>query len=419
MAFTSLNHHLDLLWLHEAYLRVRRDGAVGVDGLTADDFDKDLEGNLRSLLERAKSGTYQAPPVRRAYIPKGDPTGELRPLGIPTFEDKVLQRAVLMVLEPIYEQDFYDCSFGFRPGRNAHQALDVLWQSLTEVQGGWVYEVDIRKYFDNLDHAHLRNMVGRRIRDGVLLRLLGKWLNAGVWEAGRRTHPSTGSPQGGVVSPLLANVYLHYVLDDWWEQEVKPRLGGAAHLIRYADDFVLVCQRESDARRVQEVLPKRFGKFGLTVHPDKSRLVRLERPGGGRKDEGGTGSRPGTFVFLGFTHYWGKSRRGNATVKRKTAGSRLRRVVREIKEWCRNNRHRPIPEQHQTLSQKLLGHDGYYGVTGNYGSLSLLRRLVEGVWRKWLSRRSWDSALSWGPFKELLKRFPLPPPRVVHSVCRS
>jgi RNA-directed DNA polymerase len=234
--FTSLNHHLDRHWLYEAYLRVRRDGAAGVDGQTADDYQRDLQANLDSLLERAKSGTYRAPPVRRAYIPKGDGSGEQRPLGIPTFEDKVLQRAVLMVLEPLYEQDFYDCSYGFRPNRSAHQALGALWQQLLREEGGWVLEVDIRKFFDTLDHARLLELLSRRVRDGVLLRLIGKWLNAGVWEEGRTTHPTTGSPQGGVISPLLANIYLHYVLDEWWEREVKPRLKGRAFLVRYADD---------------------------------------------------------------------------------------------------------------------------------------------------------------------------------------
>jgi len=287
--FTSLNHHLDRHWLHEAYLRVRRDGAAGVDGQTADDYQRDLQANLDSLLERAQSGTYRAPPVRRAYIPKGDGSGEQRPLGIPTFEDKVLQRAVLMVLEPIYEQDFYDCSYGFRPHRSAHQALGALWQHLLQDEGGWVLEVDIRKFFDTLDHARLLELLSRRVRDGVLLRLIGKWLNAGVWEEGRTTHPTTGSPQGGVISPLLANIYLHYVLDEWWEQEVKPRLKGRAFLVRYADDFVLVFTDKGDAQRVHEVLPKRFGRFGLTVHPGKTRLVPFRNPAV-RPGRGGPGA---------------------------------------------------------------------------------------------------------------------------------
>ena len=235
MGFTSLNHHLDLAWLREAYRRTRKDGAVGVDGQTAADYEQHLEANLQWLLERAKSGTYRAPPVRRVHIPK-DTGGDTRPVGIPTFEDKVLQRAVVMVLEAIYEQDFYACSYGFRPGRSAHQALDSLWKQTMQVGGGWILEVDVRKFFDTLDHAHLRTLLQRRVRDGVLLRLIGKWLNAGVLEDGTLSYPESGSPQGGVISPLLANVYLHYVLDEWFAQEVEPRLKGRAFLIRYADD---------------------------------------------------------------------------------------------------------------------------------------------------------------------------------------
>jgi group II intron reverse transcriptase/maturase len=420
MGFTSLNHHLDLDWLREAFWRTRRDGAPGVDGQTALDYEANLEANLRSLLDRAKSGTYRAPPVRRVHIPKGSDPKETRPIGIPTLEDKVLQRAVVMALESIYEQDFYTCSYGFRPGRSAHLALEDLWRQAMDLGGGWVLEVDIRKFFDTLDHAQLREMLKRRVRDGVLLRLIGKWLNAGVWEEGTVTYPTTGSPQGGVISPLLANVYLHYVLDDWWFKEVEPRLEGRAFLIRYADDFVIVFEHEADAKRVMEVLPKRFGKYGLTIHPDKTRLVPFRRP----SQRGGCGEpeskdRPGTFDFLGFTHHWGKSRRGSEVVSRRTAASRIRRFAQAIAEWCRRNRHRPIKEQHRTLSQKLQGHYGYYGITGNYARLSRAKRIVVGAWRKWLNRRSWKGRFGWGSLMELLERLPLPAPRVVHSVYRS
>src|SRR3954471_10383775 len=256
-AFTTLAHHIDIDWMFEAYRRTRKDGASGVDGQTATDYAADLEGNLRSLVDRAKAGRYEAPPVRRVHIPKG--TGsETRPIGIPTFEDKILQRAVAMVLESVYEQDFLDCSYGFRPGRSGHQALEALRQRLMEVRGGWVLEIDIRKFFDAMDHRHLHAILRQRVRDGVLLRPIGKWLNAGVLEDGGVTHPETGSPQGWVVSPVLANAYLHEVLDTWFEETVKPRLKGRAYLIRYADDAVLVFEQEGDARRVQEVLPKRF-----------------------------------------------------------------------------------------------------------------------------------------------------------------
>ena len=420
MAFTSLNHHLNLSWLLEAFWSTRKDGAPGVDGQTFQDYEANLVANLRSLLERVKSGTYRAPPVRRVHIPKGSDPKETRPIGIPTLEDKILQRAVVMALEPIYEQDFYDCSYGFRTGRSAHQALEDLWRQTMDLDGGWVYEVDIRKFFDTLDHGQLRDLLKRRVRDGVLLRLIGKWLNAGVWEEGAVTYPTTGSPQGGVISPLLANVYLHYVLDDWWFKEVRPRLKGRAFLIRYADDFVIGFENEADARRVMEVLPKRFGKYGLTIHPDKSRLVPFRRPQqrGGRRDPEPQG-RPGLFDFLGFTHYWGKSRKGSQTVKRRTAASRLRRFAKAIAGWCRRNRHRPIREQHRILCQKLQGHYGYYGITGNYTLLDRVRRIVVGVWKKWLSRRSWKSYFCWSTMTGLLGRLPLPAPRVVHSVYRS
>lgn len=417
MGFTSLAHHIDLRWLHEAFLRTRSDGAAGVDGQTATDYTANLRENLQSLLERAKSGTYRAPPVRRVYIPKG--TGlETRPIGIPTFEDKILQRAVVMVLEAVYEQDFRPCSYGFRPGRSAHQALDALWQRTMGMRGGWVVEVDIRKFFDTLDHAHLRDLLRQRIRDGVLLRLIGKWLNAGVLEAGNVTFPDQGTPQGGVISPLLANVYLHYVLDVWFEQEVQPRLQGRAFLIRYADDFVMGFACEADARRVLEVLPKRFGRYGLTLHPDKTRLLAFQPVDRPDRSASGTGSEPGMFDFLGFTHFWGRSRKGAWVVKRRTAASRLRRAIRTIAQWCRLNRHRPLPEQHQTLSQKLRGHFAYYGITGNGEALHRFRDAVTRAWRHWLSRRTRGSPMCWDLFGRLLERYALPPALAVHSVCR-
>jgi group II intron reverse transcriptase/maturase len=409
-AFTTLAHHIDIDWLKEAYLRTRKDGAVGVDRQTAADYAVDLEGNLRSLLDRAKSGYYQAPPVRRVSIPKG--TGpETRPIGIPTFEDKVLQRAVVMVLESVYEQDFLDCSYGFRPGRSAHQALDALWHRLMEVRGGWVLEIDIRKFFDALDHRHLHAILRRRVRDGVLLRLIGKWLNAGVLEDGCVTHPESGSPQGGVISPVLANAYLHEVLDTWFAQTVKPRLKGRASLIRYADDAVLVFEREDDARRVLDVLPKRFGKYGLTLHPEKTRLVPFQglRPGAlpGSRDE-----YPGTFDFLGFTHYWGRTLKGNWAVKRKTAGGRFRRSLGAVTQWCREHRHLSITEQWTALTGKLRGHFAYYGIPGNIASLRRFRYHVTRAWHKWLSRRSGKARISWEHFGELERRYPLPPARL-------
>jgi len=417
-ALTSLIQHLDLAWLREAYRRTRKDGAAGVDGQTAADYERDLEGNLRSLVERAKSGTYRAPPVRRVHIPKGT-GGETRPIGIPTLEDKVLQRAVVMLLEPIYERDFYDCSYGFRPHCSAHDALDSL--SKQTMWGGVssILEVDIRKFFDTLDHGHLRAFLQQRVRDGVVLRLIGKWLNAGVVEDGALTHPESGSPQGGVISPLLANVYLHYVLDEWFAREVQPRLQGRAYLVRYADDFVIGFTEDEDARRVMDVMPKRFGKYGLTIHPDKTRLVPFRKPLGDRESpDSASAGRAGTFDFLGFTHFWARSRKGNWILKRKTAASRFTRAVRTIAQWCRFHRHDPVCEQHRVLCQKLRGHCAYYGITGNSFAISRFHYAVLRLWRKWLlrRRRAWRGTFDW--FARLLQRYPLPSAIAVHSVCR-
>jgi group II intron reverse transcriptase/maturase len=285
--------------------------------------------------------------------------------------------------------------------------------------GGWVVEVDIRKFFDTLDHAQLRELLRRRVRDGVLLRLIGKWLHAGVLEDGNLTFPEAGSPQGGVISPLLANVYLHYVLDVWFEQEVKPRLKGRAFLIRYADDFVMGFACEEDARRVLDVLPKRFGRYGLTIHPDKTRLVPFRRPPSRPLPTGSEADpRPGTFDLLGFTHFWGRSWKGNWVVKRQTAPSRFRRALRQIAAWCRLNRHQPLAVQHQALCQKLRGHCAYYGITGNSFALSRFRRAVQGLWRKWLCRRRRGGYVSWPAFARLLERFPFPTAAAVHSVYR-
>jgi RNA-directed DNA polymerase len=419
ISFTSLAHLMDIYWMREAFLRTRKDGAPGVDGQTAEEYiGDDLESKLVDLLERAKSGTYQAPPVRRVHIPKG--TGsETRPIGIPTLEDKVLQRAVVMVLETIYEQDFLDCSYGFRPGRSAHQALDALWKQTTAMGGCWIVEVDIRKFFDTLDRSHLRDFLTLRVHDGVLLRLIGKWLNAGVLEDGSLTLPDTGTPQGGVISPLLANVYLHYVLDVWFERDVKPRLKGRAFLVRYADDFVMGFACEEDARRVLEVLPKRFGRYGLTLHPDKTRLVPFRRPSQPPNRGALDGaSQAGTFDLLGFTHYWGRSWKGFWVVKRQTAQGRLSRALMKIAQWCRLHRHDPLAEQQRTLSQKLRGHYAYYGITGNGLAIQRFRDAVVRIWKKWLARRRRRGFLSWATFGRLLKRYALPRARVVHSVYR-
>ncbi|HXH28009.1 MAG TPA: group II intron reverse transcriptase/maturase, partial [Candidatus Polarisedimenticolia bacterium] len=340
----SVAHYIDQDWMVEAYARTRKDGAVGVDGQTAAEFALRLDAELERLLDEAKSGSYRAPPVRRAYIPKND--GSQRPLGIPAFRDKVLQRAIVMAVEPVYEAEFYDFSYGFRPGRSAHDALQALRDQLWKMQGGYVLEVDISKFFDTVDRKLLRDIVRQRLADGVVVRLLGKWLNAGVLEGGVVKRSDRGTVQGGVISPLLANIYLHEVLDKWWATEVMPRLKGQAGLVRYADDLVCVFSDADDARRVHEVLPKRFAKYGLTLHPVKTKLVDFRRPD---KSE----SRPGTFDFLGFTHYWAKSRKGRWVPKQQTAGARLRKSVENIKAWCQNNRHLPVVLQARKLGSKL------------------------------------------------------------------
>jgi len=410
-SFTSLAHHLDRAWLEEAWRQVRKDEAVGVDGQTAAAFEADLDEQLDQLREAAHSGTYRAPPVRRVHIPKGAGRST-RPIGIPTLADKVLQRAVAMLLEPIYEQDFLDCSYGFRPGRSAHQALEHLWSHTMRQRGGWVLDVDIRGFFDALDHGCLREMLAQRVSDGVIRRLMGKWLAAGVMEGSEWHRTEQGTPQGGVISPLLANVYLHTVIDAWFEAEVKPRLHGRASMVRYADDLVMVFTHYRDARRVWRALERRLARFGLQLHPDKTRLVPF------RPECGAGERRPDTFDFLGFTHYWGRCRAGRDVVRRKTARERVRRSLRKASQWCRRHRHRPVAEQHLRLSRALRGHYAYYGITGNMRSLQCVYLQVTRSWIKWLNRRS-QRRMSWDTARRLLARYPLPPPRIVHSAVRA
>lgn len=411
---TALAHHIDIEVLREAYRRTRKDGAAGVDGETATSYAEQLDERLRSLLDRFKSGTYWAPPVRRVHIPKGDGT-KTRPIGIPTFEDKVLQRAVTMVLEAIYEQEFYDGSYGFRPARSAHAALAALWEGLMAMHGGWVLELDIESFFDSMDHEHLRSFLDRRVRDGVLRRTINKWLKAGVLEAGELRYEDAGTPQGGVISPLLANVYLHEVLDTWFETEVKPRLKGRAFLVRYADDAVLVFSSEADAREVMAELPERFGRYRLTLHPEKTRLVKFTRPG---RRETPADADTGSFDLLGFTHVWGKSRKSSWVVKRQTARGRFGRALQRVSQWCRTHLHDKLAKQHAHLVRMLRGHYGYFGITGNANALSRFLHEVTRVWQKWLDRRSGRGAMPWPRFRRVLKRYPLPPSIAVHSVCR-
>lgn len=407
LRLNTLAHHIDLTWLHQAWQRIRKGGATGVDGVTVRAYEADLHNNLSDLLERFKSGRYRAPAVKRVHIPKAGRADATRPIGIPTLEDKLLQRAVAMVLEPVYEQDFLSCSYGFRPGRSAHQALEALWKGLMDQGGGWIIDLDIQGFFDSVDHAQLRGIIESRVGDGVIRRALGKWLKAGVMEAGAVHYPASGTPQGGVISPLLANIYLHEVLDDWFAHTVKPRLSGRAFMVRYADDAVLAFANEDDARRVMAVLDKRLAKYGLTLHPDKTRLVDFRRP------PNGTG---GSFDVLGFRHYWGTSRRGRPVVQRKTAPDRMSRSLHAVGQWCKTHRHWPVRDQQRVLARKLIGHNAYFGITGNGKALARFHREVGRRWRYWLARRSRKAAMPWARFRRLLAHYPLPPPRVVHSV---
>ena len=407
-ALFLLHNVIDLEWMQEAYELTRKDGATGIDGVTADEYEANLEANLLDLLERIKSGRYWAPPVRRTYIPKAD--GSQRPLGIPTFEDKVAQRAIVMVLEPIYEQDFRSCAYGFRPGRSCHDALRKLYSVITRQGQYWVVEVDIRKYFDSIPHTQLRAFLDQRVTDGVIRRMIDKWMKAGVLEQGDLQRATEGTPQGGVISPMLSNIYLHHVLDEWFETEVRPRLTGDCTLVRYAADFVMTFKQHRDAKRVLEVLGKRLARYGLTLHPDKTRFIDF-RPQSGQVHPD---CKAPPFDFLGFTHTWGTSRKGRNVVRQTTATSRLARALGAVNQWCRTNRHQLVRWQHPRLCLKLKGHYGYYGITGNIRQLERFSTAVTRLWRKWLERRTRGKRLPWVRFRALLARYPLPHPYIVH-----
>jgi group II intron reverse transcriptase/maturase len=403
--FFSLAHLIDEEALLRAYRSLRKDAAVGVDGITKEQYGQELEGNVRGLHERLKAMRYRHQPIQRVHIPKGQ--GKTRPIGISCTEDKVVQAAVREVLEAVYEPIFREVSYGFRPGRSAHDALRALDQMLLSGVK-WIVEADIESFFDSIDRSMLMEMLRARVADGSLLRLIGKCLHVGVLDGEEFSEPEEGTVQGSVLSPLLGNVYLHHVLDLWFERDVQPRLQGRACLIRYADDFVIGFEREDDAKRVMEVLGLRFERFGLKLHPDKTRLLPFERPGPG--SNGGKG--PATFDFLGFTHFWRRSRSGRWMPGIKTRTARLRRAITAVADFCRSHRHRPVKEQHAALKRRIVGHFNYFGVNGNFRSLKLLVREAERAWHKWLNRRSQRARLSWERFKVVLRDFPLPKPRI-------
>jgi RNA-directed DNA polymerase len=409
--FTSVAHAIDLEWTKEACRRTRKDGAAGVDGCTWADYATNLEANLSALATKIRSGTYRPPPVRRAYIPKA--SGGERPIGIPSFEDKIAQRAVAMLLEAIYEQDFSPFSYGFRPGRSAHQALKELQRRPTYWKRCWVIDADIQSFFDTIDHTKLRSILDQRVRDGVIRTLVDRWLNAGVLEQGRITRIDEGTPQGGVISPLLANIFLHEVLDRWVQRDVRRRLK-AVQCLRYADDFVLLFQSEDDARRVMAVIHKRFERFGLKLHPEKTRLLSFDSPGLGTK----RAQRERSFDFLGFTHFWVWSRKGHWVVKQRTAKGRFARGLKALKERCREMRHHTLREQHEAMCRMLRGHFNYYGITGNGDALARFRSVAMRLWGRSLARRN-NRRFAWRRFLPMLERYPLPMPRPVHSVAPS
>ena len=356
--FYSIAHFLTPVALYEAFKELRRDASPGVDGVTFKEYQKELGRNLKGLWERVKSRKYRAQPLRRVYIPKDDGKSE-RPISIPTLEDKLVQGATVRLLNAIYEADFLDCSYGSRPGRNPHQALDEIDRVLFRESVTCVLELDIKSYFDSIVRKHLVEMIERRVSDGSILRLIGKWINVGVIEEGRLLETEDGVGQGQVISPLLANVYLHYVLDKWFEDDVKPRLKGKAFLVRYMDDAVICFQDADDAQKVLKVLDKRFSNYGLTLHPEKTRLVEFGRAALEKAER--MGKAPDTFGFLGFTHIPERSRRGFYRPGVRTMKKRLKRGLKEIARWCKRNLHEPVVKQHETLNAKLRGHYQYYG----------------------------------------------------------
>jgi len=408
--FTSLAHRMDVLFLLSAYNQVRKDGAPGLSGVTAKDYAENLMENLEDLHLRLKSQTYVAPKIKRVWIDKDG--GKKRPIGLTEFEDKIVQKAVSMLLGAVYEQDFYPFSHGFREGHSAHQALKEIRDFCMFNGINWLIDADVTGFFDNIDKGLLKEIIKQRVNDGGLLRLIGKWLNAGVVEGDVISYSDKGMPQGGVISPVMANIYLHEVLDGWFVKEVMPRMKGKCFIVRFADDFIIGCQYEEDARRIMDVLPKRFDRYGLSIHPEKTKLIAFGRPALGQT----TGKGQATFDFLGFTHYWARSRKGNWVIKRKTASKKVKKAIVAMRTWCRNNRHKPLWWQHQILSSKLRGHFQYFAVRCNMRAMEAVLHYVTRGWKYWLSRRSHKSAIPWEAFRKLLEAHPLPTPRIVHNV---
>ena len=402
----SLAHLVDEDLMKEAFRRIRKDAAVGVDGVTKEQYGMQLEDNLRRLHTRMREGRYRHQPIRRVHIPKAP--GKTRPIGISTIEDKVVQNALTMVLEVLYEPVFLDCSYGFRPGRSAHDALRTVNAACMRGEVRWVLEADIESFFDSIDRKKLMEMLRQRVNDEDFVRLVGKCLHVGVLDGAEYSEPDVGTAQGSVLSPMLGNIYLHHVLDAWLEREVRPRLRGKACLVRYADDLVIGFERREDAEMVMAMLQQRMAEYGLRLHPEKTRLVPFSQPS--RRQDGGKG--PGTFDFLGFTLFWRKNRGGGWTQNFRTREARIQRAIVAITDFCRRHRHEPVREQHASLCRRINGHFNYFGVNGNVASLARLVRAVTRAWLKWLRRRSNRTRLNWQRFGDLLQAFPLPRPCV-------
>jgi group II intron reverse transcriptase/maturase len=411
--FTALLHHIyDVKRLWAAFFQIKRNAAAGIDGETWEHYAKNLEGNLQDLSQRLRRGAYRAKPVRRAYIPKVGKPGELRPLGVPALEDKIVQRATVEVLNAIYEQDFLGFSYGFRPGRSPHQALDALAVGIGTRPVNWVLDADIRKFYDTLDQGWLVKFVEHRIADRRVVRLIQKWLKAGVLEEGQRVQSEIGTVQGGSISPLLSNIYLHYVLDLWVQRWRRKQARGEVIFVRFADDFVVGFQHRGDAEQFLAELRERFARFGLQLHADKTRIVEFGRYAEQNRRNRGDGP-PETFNFLGFTHSCGKTRKGHFTVLRQTMRQRWQAKLRAVKEELRRRLHTPIAEQGAYLRSVLSGHFRYYGVPMNGPALSAFRGAVGYLWRTVLRRRSQGNHLTWHRLQRLVQRW-FPPARICH-----
>lgn len=408
-ALTNLHEFIDLSMLQSCFNAMNKKGASGVDGETWTTYDAQKEERMPKLLRALKRGTYRAPAIRRVYIPKGE--GKLRPLGLPTVEDKLLGSVITSVLTPVYEQLFYSSSYGFRPGKSQYQAVEELSREVSVKGKRYIIDADMQNYFGSIDHQYLREFLDQRIRDGVIRKMIDKWLKAGVLENGAVSYPTEGTPQGGTISPLISNIYLHYVLDEWFVEQVQPLLKGESFIVRFADDFLLGFTNKEDADRVMKVLPKRLGKYGLTLHPEKTRLITLKE----EKDEGKHQNK--TFDFLGFTHYMGKSRKGKQILKRKTSSKKMNASLKRMEEWIKTNRYKQsVAELIKELNQKLRGHYGYYGITFNSRKLSSYYRQTQRLLQKWLNRRGGKTVWTWERLRKLTNEWiPLEKPRIYHS----